>query len=247
MSGTVGMATPDGGTAERREDMQLLVAQYRDDAFRLARHLVRSQADAEDLAHTAIVNVLRRAENISDAAHVRAYLLTAVRNAWRNQLRARGGRRFIGADIAETIPSVDLAPDEVVLTVLDVSIARAALESLSPKSQEIIRLRYLEGLSFPELSQRLGITPVAARQRAHRAREELIGACMDRVARAGAGKCRPVRVRLGRFHRGLLSQKVRADVEMHLGLCDACTSCYEQLIDLYGHRITGLGNGEGLQ
>lgn len=231
------MATPEDIAAEQPEDMQLLVARYRDDAFRLARHLVRSQAEAEDLAHTAILSVLRRADNISDAAHVRAYLLTAVRNAWRNQLRSRGGRRFIGADVAETIPSTDLAPDEQVLMVMDVSIARAALESLSDKSQEIIRLRYIEGLGFPELSQRLGITSVAARQRAHRAREELIGACMDRAAQAGTGDCRPIRVRLGRYHRGLLSQRARADLEFHLASCEACTSCYEQLIDLYGHRL----------
>jgi RNA polymerase sigma-70 factor (ECF subfamily) len=239
------MATPDGVAAEEPENMQLLVARYRDDAFRLARHLVRSQAEAEDLAHTAILSVLRRADNISDAAHVRAYLLTAVRNAWRNQLRSRGGRRFIGADVAESIPSTDIAPDEQVLNVMDVSIARAALGVLSEKSQEIIRLRYLEGLGFPELSQRLGITPVAARQRAHRAREELVGACMDRAAQAGVGECRPIRVRLGRYHRGLLSQKTRADLEFHLASCEACASCYEQLIDLYGHRIVDRRRGKG--
>jgi RNA polymerase sigma factor (sigma-70 family) len=238
------MATPDGVAAEEPENMQLLVARYRDDAFRLARHLVRSQAEAEDLAHTAILSVLRRADNISDAAHVRAYLLTAVRNAWRNQLRSRGGRRFIGADVAETIPSTDIAPDEQVLTLMDVAIARAALESLSEKSQEIIRLRYLEGLGFPELSQRLGITPVAARQRAHRAREELVGACMDRAAQAGVGDCRPIRLRLGRYHRGLLSKKARTDLEFHLASCEACASCYEQLIDLYGHRINRWRKGE---
>jgi RNA polymerase sigma factor (sigma-70 family) len=239
-----GMATPEDVGGEQPENMQLLVARYRDDAFRLARHLVRSQAEAEDLAHTAILSVLRRADNISDAAHVRAYLLTAVRNAWRNQLRSRGGRRFIGADVAESIPSSDIAPDEHVLTVMDVSIARAALASLSENSQEIIRLRYIEGLGFPELSQRLGITPVAARQRAHRAREELVGACMDKAAQAGAGECRPIRVRLGRYHRGLLSKKARAELELHLGSCAACSSCYEQLIDLYGHRINRLRTDE---
>src|SRR5581483_7835028 len=167
-------------TAPEPTEVQLLIAQYREDAFRLARHLVRSTAEAEDLAHTAILNVLRRAENISDADHVRPYLLTAVRNAWRNQLRSRGSRRFLGADYAE---------------------------SLSPTSRQIIELRYFEGLGFPELAQRLSITSVAARQRAHRAREELVGACMDHAAHAGEGECKPIRLRLGRYHRGLLSKK----------------------------------------
>lgn len=231
------MATVGGAAAQKPEDVYLLIAQYREDAYRLARYLVRSPSEAEDLAHTAILNVLRRADNISDAAHVRPYLLTAVRNAWRNQLRARGTRRFIGADYAERIPSSDVQPDEQVLTGVDITIARAAFETLSPKSQEIIRLRYMEGMRFPELARELSISSVAARQRAHRAREELIGACMDRAAQAGRGDCKPIRVRLGRYHRGLLSQKVRADLTLHLTDCAACRSCYEQLIELYGYRI----------
>jgi len=224
-------------TAPEPTEVQLLIAQYREDAFRLARHLVRSTAEAEDLAHTAILNVLRRAENISDADHVRPYLLTAVRNAWRNQLRSRGSRRFLGADYAETLPATDLEPDEQVLTGFDVAIARAAFESLSPTSRQIIELRYFEGLGFPELAQRLSITSVAARQRAHRAREELVGACMDHAAHAGEGECKPIRLRLGRYHRGLLSKKVRSEVALHLSGCDACQSCYVELVELFGHRI----------
>jgi RNA polymerase sigma-70 factor (ECF subfamily) len=217
--------------------MRLLVARYRDDAYRLARHLVRSPAEAEDLAHTAILNVLRRADSISDEAHVRPYLMTAVRNAWRNQLRARGGRRFLGADYAESLPSDDLEPEERVLTGLDVTLARAAFAVLSPTSREVIELRYLEGLSFPELAARLSISPVAARQRAHRAREELIGACMEHAASSGEGRCRTVRMRLGRYHRGRLSKRIRSEVGLHLAVCAPCQSCYEQMIDLYGHRI----------
>jgi predicted RNA polymerase sigma factor len=114
---------------------------------------------------------------------------------------------------------------------------------LSPTSQEIIRLRYVEGMHFPDLARELSISPVAARQRAHRAREEFVGACMDRAARAGLGDCKPVRVQLGRYHRGLLSQKVRADMSLHLSECEACRSCYEQLVDLYGYRI-GRGSSD---
>lgn len=231
------MESSPSSAAPPPEDLRLLIAQHRDDAYRLARHLVRSDAEAEDLAQTAVLNALRRADHIVDPACVRSYLLTTVRNLWRNQLRSRAQRRFSGSDVAELLPSDDLAPDEQVLTVLDASLAVLALESLSATSREILSLRYLEGLGFPELSRRLSISPVAARQRAHRAREELVGACMDRAAQSGAGACTPIRGRLGRYHRGLLSRKVRTEVSTHLDGCAACASCYEQLVDLYGHRI----------
>jgi RNA polymerase sigma factor (sigma-70 family) len=231
------MADSGGAAAHEPDSVPMLIARYREDAYRLARHLVRSPAEAEDLAHTAILNVLRRADNISDSDHVRAYLMTAVRNAWRNQLRARGGRRFLGADYAESMPSSDLAPDEIVLTGFDTAIARLAFESLSPTSRQVIQLRYLDGLSFPEVAARLAISSVAARQRAHRAREELVGACMEHAASEGTGDCKSVRLRLGRYHRGLLNRRTRAALELHLSRCAVCQSCYDEVVDLYGHRI----------
>jgi RNA polymerase sigma-70 factor (ECF subfamily) len=233
------MAGIDGEATSDPEDVPAIIARYREDAYRLARHLVRSSAEAEDLTQTAILNVLRRAEHISDASYVRAYLLTTVRNLWRNQLRARGNRRFVGSDIAETVPSPDRQPDDHVLESLDAALAQSALESLSATSREILELRYVEGMDFPALAHKLSITPVAARQRAHRAREELIGACMDHTASAGSEGCRPIRRRLGRYHRGLLGTKLRRQITAHLDACKACSSCYEQLVDLYGQRIPG--------
>jgi len=221
------------------EELYLLIAQYRDDAVRLARRLSRNAAEAEDLAQTALLNVLRRAEYIHDESKIRSYLLTAVRNVWRNSLRARGGRRFVGSDAAERIPATDLEPEEQVLNSLDISVASAAMEMLSKTSREIIELRYGERLDYLTLSGRLGITPVAARQRVHRAREELVSACMEKVAEAGSDRCRDVRVRLGRYHRGMLSKPVRVQLARHLDDCASCASCYEQLLDLYGRGAVG--------
>jgi RNA polymerase sigma-70 factor (ECF subfamily) len=219
------------------EDLHLLIAQYRDDALRLARRLSRSSHEAEDLAQTALLNVLRRAEFIADETKIRSYLLTAVRNVWRNQLRARSKRHVVGSDAAELIPSEDLEPEEQVMTVLDAALAGAAFTALSTTSQDVIRLRYVEDLDYHDLAGELGISPVAARQRAHRAREELVSACMELVAQSGEGTCRQVRVRLGRFHRGLLTRKVRGELQVHLDSCLPCQLCYEQVVDLYGSRL----------
>jgi RNA polymerase sigma-70 factor (ECF subfamily) len=216
------------------EELRIVIAQYRDDAYRLARRLTRSPHEAEDLAQTALLNVLRRAEFIEDETKVRSYLLTAVRNVWRNQLRSRSKRHVVGSDVAEIIPSEELEPEEQVLTLLEAKLAASAFESLSTTSQDVIRLRYVEGLDYHELSRQLGVTPVAARQRAHRAREELVSACMEHAASGGEGACRDVRRRLGRYHRGLLTKKARTQLSLHLSSCQACVSCYDQVVDLYG-------------
>jgi RNA polymerase sigma-70 factor (ECF subfamily) len=232
------MTNPGGPESSDRGQLDTLIAQYRDEALRVARRLVRSPVEAEDLTQTAILNVLRHANNIEDVANIRAYLLTAVRNLWRNQLRQQGRRRFVGADAANYLPSSDLGPEERALNVLDAALARVAFLSLSGTSQEILALRYVQGLAFSELAAQLGISQVAARQRAHRAREELIGACIEQTPLTTDSRtCSSVRSRLGRYLRGRLSRKIRAEMALHLGACTACARCYTEIIDLYGHLL----------
>jgi RNA polymerase sigma factor (sigma-70 family) len=226
----------ESSAATPPEDVALLIAAHRDDAFRLARRLVRTTAEAEDLTQTAILNTLRRAAYISGPENVKAYLLTTVRNLWRNQLRERSRRKFVGDGIAEELPSTDLAPDDQVLIQLDTALATAALEVVSARSREVIWLRYVEELPYEELGRRLSISPVAARQRAHRARDELIGACIECAAHAGTGACTSVRVRLGRYYRGRLTRRMRTQIAVHLEDCDACRTCYEELVGLYGRK-----------
>jgi len=240
------MTSPGGPQSSGDDPFSSIIAEHRDDALRVARRLVRSAAEAEDLTQTAILNVLRHANSIEDSAHIKAYLLTAVRNLWRNQLRQRGRRRFVGADAAYHLPSEELGPEEQALNLLDASLARIAFASLSRTSQEILSLRYIQGFGFVEMADQLGISAVAARQRAHRAREELIGACIEHlnVERDG-GACSRVRSRLGRYLRGRLSRNTRADIERHIDACSGCAQYYAEVIDLYGPLLCGGRSSDG--
>jgi RNA polymerase sigma-70 factor (ECF subfamily) len=232
------MASHGGADAARGDEIAAQIASYQGDAVRLARRLVRTQTEAEDLAQTAILNALRRANHIENPAHVKAYVLTTVRNLWRNQLRQQGRRRFVGTDAAELLETDDAGPEERALTALDAAAARLAFGVLSETSRRVLTLRYVDGLGFLELAAELGISPVAARQRAHRAREELICACIEQTAVPGRRTCGHVRTKLGRYLRGRLSKRVRSEISQHLSLCQACGECYEQLNELYGHRLT---------
>ena len=236
------MTNPTGAESSRGQALAEQIAQCRGEAFRVARRLVRSDAEAEDLTHTAILNVLRRSTNIQDASHVKAYLLTTVRNLWRNQLRQQSRRRMVGSDAAEYLPAAESGPEELALTALDTAVARVAFATLSDTSRQVLGLRYIDGLGFLELAEILGITPVAARQRAHRAREELIGACIEQTALSDDGLCGSVRSRMGRYLRGRLSRKARAHIAKHLSSCDRCRDCYAELLDLYGHRLATRGD-----
>jgi RNA polymerase sigma factor (sigma-70 family) len=215
--------------------MHALIASFHPDALRVARRLVRSQAEAEDLAQTALMNVLARAHAISDPAFVRPYLMTTVRNLWRNQLRA-GNRDEPAYDqtLFERIPAEPVA-EEPTISGIDADTLRVAMETLSKKNLELIQLRYVERLDYAAIGNELGISAATARQRVHRAREQLRTACFDAgPATTSARVCQLTRVRLARYIRGALSRRISARVTLHVRTCDDCRASYSQLIDLFG-------------
>jgi RNA polymerase sigma-70 factor, ECF subfamily len=231
--------------ARPSDDMRALVASLQPDALRLARHLLGGGSEAEDLAQTAVLRVLARADSIADAAAARAYLFTTVRNLWRNQLRSRDRRRALQQAVAGRSRTVESDPEEEALTALDRETARAAFATLPASSQEVIWLRYVDRLDYATLGARLAITPAAARQRVHRAREQLVAACIAVDAAGGAGSCREFRLRMGRFYRGKLTRGLRARMQAHLDECSGCTECYTQLVDVYGRRRHDRAESDG--
>lgn len=233
VAGPVGLPIRSAG-AEPPDDIHALIASFRPDAVRVARRLVRTQMEAEDLAQTALMNVLARAHAISDREMVRPYLMTAVRNLWRNQLRA--GRRFEPArdeTIFDRLPVPE--PDEPTISGVDIATVEMALKTLSEANAALLALRYVERLDYAAIGERLGITPPTARQRVHRAMEQLRTACFTVEPDTPAARvCHLTRVRLGRYTRGVLSNRIATRVTEHLIDCDPCRAVYVDLADVLG-------------
>ena len=216
------------------DDIHALIASFRPDALRVARRLVRTEAEAEDLAQTAVMNVLARAHAISDPAFVKPYLMTTVRNLWRNQLRA-GSRYEILRDQTIFDRIADPTPEDSVISSLDADTLRIAMETLSGANVELIRLRYVEHLDYSAIGERLGVTTPTARQRVHRAREHLRSACFTIDPEVTTKRvCHLTRIRLGRFVRSSMPRRVAARVTLHLRGCEECRVCYSRLTDVFG-------------
>ncbi len=230
--GDVGMPIPHDA-AEPPDDIHALIASFRPDAVRVARRLVRTQAEAEDLAQTALVNVLARAHAISDPSFVRPYLLTAVRNLWRNQIRtSKRCQPARDETLFDRIPDTSEV-DEPSYSEVDAAMVRRAMEGLSPKNLEILQLRHVEHLDYAAIGERLGISAPTARQRVHRATEQLRSACFTADTEQTARRvCHLTKVRMARYARGVLAHRVAERVTEHLRDCDDCMDSYVQLIDV---------------
>jgi RNA polymerase sigma factor (sigma-70 family) len=230
----VGLPIHNAGAEPPDDDIHLLIASFRPDAVRVARRLVRSQAEAEDLAQTAVMNVLARAHAISDRELVKPYLMTAVRNLWRNQLRS--GRRIEPARDQEIFERIAApVPDDPPVSSIDTDMLRLAMETLSESNAALIDLRYVQRLDYATIGARLGVSAPTARQRVHRARERLRTACFTvQPENTSARVCHITRVRLGRYARGVLPTRVTARVSLHLVGCDPCRAIYSDLTDVLG-------------
>lgn len=109
--------------------------------------------DAEDTVQDAFLALTRRAAQISgDGRSVRAWLVTAVRNAAIDRLRARGRRRERPvADLPERRDPDGLPAD----LGLDPPLARA-LERLTDRQRTALLLRHVAGMSGDEIAEILG-------------------------------------------------------------------------------------------
>jgi RNA polymerase sigma-70 factor (ECF subfamily) len=161
-------------------DFREVVVAYRVDIFRYARSLTRNNADAEDLAQTAVVRALSTTTTVDDFERAKRYVLRIVRNLAIDRARALARVTIEPcADVPETSELV-VAPDEIIVRDEERALPRAVLDQLPPTHREILAMRFVEELDYATMAERLSTTEHAARQRVYRAMQALREIVRDR-------------------------------------------------------------------
>ena len=128
---------------------------------RLAFLLVRSQAQAEELAHDAFVKLYERFEQVENPA---GFLRTVVaRLAFRSE-----GRRRMEGDRLRLVGAADSRHDDA-----EVDETWAALERLRPERRTVLVLRFYADLPYDDIAEAVGCSPATARSRTRRALADL--------------------------------------------------------------------------
>lgn len=144
--------------------------------YRVARRLTGSAADAEDLVQDTLLKAYRAFDRF-DGRHLRAWLLTIMRNHHRNQLRKRRPD-LLDDEVAQRLPGRgqdarrDGVDEQAFHHDLD-PVVRDALRSLSPKHRSVLALVDLDGLSYREAAELLGVPVGTVMSRLHRARSKV--------------------------------------------------------------------------
>jgi RNA polymerase sigma factor (sigma-70 family) len=150
------------------------VLTHLDAAHNLARWLVRQQEDAEDLVQESYMRAFKSFEGFR-GGDGRAWILTIVRNTCYTWLQ-RGRSRELTTPFDEEIhsPETDAAnPEVLLLGDADREQLARALEELPIEFRETLVLRELEGLSYKEIADIVGVPLGTVMSRLARARKML--------------------------------------------------------------------------
>jgi RNA polymerase sigma-70 factor (ECF subfamily) len=121
--------------------------------------IVRRREDAEDVVQQVFANLWRVRGSLEIRESARAWLYRSVRNGALNRVRSeRSALRL--AESPERVPVADPAPDPAESMIAGQSAAalERALDGIGERCREVLRLRWIDGLTHAEIADALGIT-----------------------------------------------------------------------------------------
>ena len=166
-------ASSDSGTAFAQEAIG-----YLDTLYRAALRLTRDPAQAEDLVQDAYVRALRYRHSYQTGTNMKAWLFAIMRNLFWD--RFRGGRpEDISLDgdgevsLYDTLRDPTAVPEADVLDSIAAQEVVRAVEALPELHREVVLLVDVEGFSYKDAAEVLGVPIGTVMSRLHRTRRQL--------------------------------------------------------------------------
>jgi RNA polymerase sigma-70 factor (ECF subfamily) len=156
------------------ERFEQLVLPHLDAAYNLARWLVGSPADADDVVQEAFLRALRFFDGFR-GGDSRAWLLKIVRNTSYSWVRKNRPMQ-LSDEFDETLHSSETTIDNAetqLLSRAESERVKRALETLPLTFKEVLVLREIEGLSYKEIADITGVAMGTVMSSLSRARQKL--------------------------------------------------------------------------
>ncbi len=166
-----------------RQAFESLVEKYKQPVVNLIYRMLRDEAEAEDLAQNAFVQVYKSAHRYQVSARFSTWLYTIARNLCLNEIRRRSRHPADSLDVAhpehddqplrqyEDAKSVS-PPDTLLQGELEEKIEQA-LAALPENQRLAVLLCRQDELSYEQISAVLGCSVSATKSLIHRGRETL--------------------------------------------------------------------------
>ncbi len=169
-----------------REAFLKLIQPYHERVYATAMRLLGNREDAAEITQEAILRTFWKIQTFHGRAHFYTWLYrTALNLCYRRMSDTSAKIRARSVSLNENpegpegnpqmveIPAQGRSPRDEAVHAEEMELVRQALSSLRPADFQILVLRELEGLSYDEIAERLGLPTGTIMSRLHRAREAL--------------------------------------------------------------------------
>lgn len=151
------------------EQIKQLYERYHNDIFRYVMRLTGDADLSEELVSETFLSAITALPGFRGDTDIKRWLLTIARNKWFDHLRRK--KEHICVDQMQTVDVLP-TPDEWAFQRLAIKRFWELLEEEEPRVRQVVKMR-LEGYSFYEIGETLGIRESSARVVEFRARERL--------------------------------------------------------------------------
>ena len=189
--------------------------------------MCKDHARAEDITQEVFMSALRRMRDTDRPIAFKPWVYEIARNACIDQFRRSQRGEEVSYDTAESLPGADhvrlvtrdASPDDAFDTKQRLDHLCGAFGGLSETHHKILVLRELEGLSYREIGERLGMSRPAVESTLFRARRRLTEEYDELVT---GRRCTRVQSIIAGAAEGMLGVRDRRRLARHLSYCQSC-------------------------
>ena len=160
---------------------EALVSAYEKNVYNLALRMMGNAQDAEDMAQEAFLKAYNSLPGFRGDSKFSVWLYRIVSNVCLDQLRKKSKRPTVslsmedgdGEETQLDLPDTAQSPEEALEKKLTREAVRRGLAQLPEDARQILLLREIQGLSYEEIGETLGLEAGTVKSRIFRARKRL--------------------------------------------------------------------------
>ncbi|HEY8581895.1 MAG TPA: sigma-70 family RNA polymerase sigma factor, partial [Capillimicrobium sp.] len=202
---------------------ELLYARYQRRVSAYVVGMVKDHQRAEDVTQEVFISALRRMRQTDREIAFKPWVYEIAKNACIDQFRRTSRTDEVSCDAEEgvgpTLVSHGPTPDMALQSKQQLDDLRGAFSGLSDAHHRILVMRELEGLSYAEIGERLGMSKPSVESTLFRARKRLSEEYDELVS---GERCLRVQGIIMRAESGRLGARDQRRMARHVSYCQPC-------------------------
>lgn len=146
---------------------------YKDKLYRFALSIVGNAYDAEDILQEVLIKIWKRWDHFSTMENKEAWAMTVTRNMSIDKLRAGKRKRTTDLDNFYHLSDDGPTPDRALQSSDTMTQIIEIINELPTVQKDVVHLRDIEGYTYREISEILGVSIDQVKVNLHRARKIL--------------------------------------------------------------------------